>query len=41
MILQQPVIAAARSGQFDIVATVTAAVFPARPVLCVTASPRP
>jgi small subunit ribosomal protein S9 len=40
MIIQQPLVAAERKGQFDVECTVKAAACPARPVPCVTASPR-
>ncbi len=40
MILRQPLVAANRDGQFDIIATVVAAVCPVRPVRSVTACPR-
>ena len=40
MILKQPLVAAKREGQFDVSAPSAAAVFPARPAPCATASPR-
>jgi hypothetical protein len=40
MIIQQPLVAAERKGQFDVVAPSPAAACPARPVPCVTAFPR-
>ena len=41
MILRQPLIAAARDGQFDVIATLRAAGFPDRPARCATASAAP
>lgn len=41
MILQQPIVASNRAGQFDIVAPLPVVVSPVRPVPFVTAFPRP